>query len=513
MAETAVEEQVVLCERHGQHLSITGEDLSRLHCDLVVRRNLTTVGGPHGYDVKPQNESLLIHPDGYWIPNAGCLDALRYKAAQSGLELRVSATTPIVQLPDPQNVDQLPHPALADFVHANERGLIFAAGSVELGLIIAELAAAYPALRIIVVCDSVITLRKVEKTVRKIMSADDTRASQIAVVHDKERLQIVDDEPMPRIILTTPVATADLDLATGDIVALVDATDCTQQRFQRALETMDASFRLFGILDPTRKLTHYESGKVRATFGFDQIDLMSCRRVRRDVQVAWVHHFGQQRNHSEAEASFDYGRDIIRNGHRNDTVARTAKALSAGRQITGGHRRDIRKWTDSHGPGPLRVTILVDRPEHAIELNRLLPDCFVTFGPDTDLRGVSRKTADLLGPRLRRPGLISIAVAEAARGFKGWGSDVVIWAGAGTSAAAIPPSWMFSWERVARPMLIVDFQDRFSGQVRKWSHQRRQAYAARDIYGVDECPKVRRIERFLKDHVRDHGRHRGGTPA
>ena len=86
-------------------------------------------------------------------------------------------------------------------------------------------------------------------------------------------------------------------------------------------------------------------------------------------------------------------------------------------------------------------------------------------------------------------------MADVAWTVSGYHSDVVIWA-AGGVAVNIPEFWAFSRNNPDRPMLIVDFLDDFTTVTRKWSVQRRDDLAQRDIFRVGTPAVIGRIERF-----------------
>ncbi len=92
-----------------------------------------------------------------------------------------------------------------------------------------------------------------------------------------------------------------------------------------------------------------------------------------------------------------------------------------------------------------------------------------------------------------------IVLVSAAKKFPGYRSRGIIWAGGGHQHE-IPESWLYHRDQDGdRSTLIIDFEDRFNRETRKWSRERHKDYIDNDIYrsGVDST--TGRIEAFLKE--------------
>ena len=491
--------------RNGQHISIEDEQIQHLGGDLVVRKIVTEDEPQHGYDLKAEYKSLLSHPEGFPIPNAGCLAALTYKARECGCQLRgISLSPAIIELPAPQHLGELEYPALASFTQQHHRGLIRIPKKMGEAQVIAELAVAYPRARILVLGSQVASLERICHKLKCLLPAD-VNATEVRLVHSRRRLRLDDDSPIARICFSTHLEAAELDLATCDLVVLADAYECIHVRAQQTLEERDAQFRLFGIMRANRSPSPYESDVISATFGFEILDLMSHGRVGRDVQVAWVRLGGQPS--LAREASFDYRLQYTHNHRRNSIVVQLARSLADGRAVQREKARDISRWGSNHGHGPHAVTILVDRLDHAIALGRKLDDWPIIAGKDCNLRGLSvsirRRVAR--DPQQWLDGSHQIVLTDAAKTFPGYHSDIVLWAGGGVGGGAIPNCWLFSRNDPRRPMLIVDFLDHSSQQAREWSRLRRKDYERRDIFRVGVSAAVGRVCQFLHKHKERSG--------
>ena len=397
---------------------------------------------------------------------------------------------------------------LAQFVRLQDRGLIRLPKSFDESAITRELAAAYPAQKIIVLSSKVTTLEKLARRLCKDCTSDEAR-EQIAVNHGQCPLALDVDQEMPHVTCSTYREAASLDFATSDLVLFVDAYECVHGLAQQALEVMDAQFRLFGIVRAGRSVSPYEEAITMRVFGFELLDLMSHGRTRRDVHVAWVRH-NQPPIHLERKTSdFDF-RCLFHNARRNRVIAKIAKALDAGTPIDAHKYPDVAEWCDANGHGPHRVIVLVDRLDHAVALERKLPGWPIITSKGTSFRGYPGSVRNRLkrgqsiwaGGSPWEYGQRQIVLTDAPPSFAGYYSDVVIWAGSGPWAAPIPGAWLGERCGSHCPLLVVDFFDLFNPQTQQWSWQRRDDYAQQDIFDVGVHPVLGRMERFLGAKLR-----------
>ncbi len=98
-------------------------------------------------------------------------------------------------------------------------------------------------------------------------------------------------------------------------------------------------------------------------------------------------------------------------------------------------------------------------------------------------------------------GTHQIVLASAAKQFRGELTDVVVWAGGGTSIEAIPRSWFSTHDPSRKPLLIVDLLDGHNSTTQRLSRDRRRAYLRRDIFPVDLSASQGRLAMFLSRQI------------
>lgn len=483
-------------DRDSYHISLDDEDLALLG-DIQERTLVPVDDGLHGYDVVREFSSFWNPNSRFPKPNLGFLQVLEYVAEQKGYSLeerRLSLATKV--LTEPEELDCLEYPALAEFVNRHERGVIRVPSDGNIAALVADLMVAYPQQRFFILHKDVQPLTEIVRFLAE-QFPDEAARGDIQLVHSGRRLAVPDDASFPKVICCPPVsAGSDLEFENADFVLILDASQCAQERYQIALEARDLRGRIFGITHPAVKPSPRESMNISAVFGFSVLDLMSAGRVRRDAQVAWVPHKGNEDSGRSGENLYSQNR------YRNDVIARLAKSIFSGSGYYRNHR-DVRRWIDHHPQNHRSVTIMVDRVEHAISLARKLPDWPVYAPQDCDLRGISRTLRQRLrGHHRWTQGTNQIVVAAAAKQFRGYLSDVLIWGSGGAGGVPLPESWLYSPDDPRRPFLLVDFFDKFDSKAEKWSEQRRSNYEQRDLFRVGMDAATGRIIRFLEQQRR-----------
>ena len=505
--------------RDGHVISLDDEFVEVLDRSLGVRKRVATRDSIHGYNVSEVRESLFRGPvvgvsrgidlrDR--VANAGMIELLDYLARQSNCEIQEIADTEINRLPNVSDTQRLSYPPLTQFVEGCERGLLRISQHCHRREIIADLCAAYPDERILVL-GRVEQLKELQERLPELLAKRmSTSAPQVEFVSDRERLQANDDEEFPKLILSTPVAAAGVDSEKCSIVILLDAVPCTHSLMQGVLAQVDARFRLFGFLDASRRLKPYEHARLRYVFGFNEIELKGEGLVRRPVSYGVIRQGGQTHANSvsmrpKVPGSGQFSTVNSLNAYtfhhaRNATICRLARKLCTGETLTNKKYRDVRRWLRSFDFCQLSLTIAVDRLDHAIELGKRLADWPIVASKDNHLEDVSRairrriktdRQRWLLGDR-------QIVVSDAATMVANSPADVVIWAGGGTSSSSIPIPSEFSKVAPERPLLVVDFLDDYSQATKNWSLKRFRHFESRDIFRVGKTATAGRIARFLR---------------
>lgn len=465
----------LVLDQNGQNI-VYRNDLISILGDLTVKQLVAIQEDEHGYSIAKQRHSLLRSPEGFRIPNAGCLPAIQMLAEQHGIEIQVYACPAITCLPLPQAFEGQQHSRMAQFVCANNNGIIRIPQRSDAADVILEIAQAFPAQRIIV-------LHKNVKPLHKIASKIKPYYHRVKVAYGTQSVQYDEYDHIPRIICSTFIEVADIDFATSDIVIFLDANHVVHERAQLLLEQIDARFSLFGIERAGGSSSSYEIGKKMAVFGPNIIDLRSNGLMRRTTAVKWLRH-----EHPSVRCSIskpEFRRVCIwNNKSRNRRIVNTANHLLE--TLRSGSRTDY-----------CSVTILVNCIEHADKLLEELPNWPIVCDIEkiSHLRGKVR-TAIKRGRQIIDTSH-QIVLSDAAHRFSGHFTDAVIFAGAGPSVEAIPHSWLYEQSNQER-MLIYDFEDQFNSKMKEWSNVRRQKYADRDIFDVGVSTAYGRTQNFLR---------------
>jgi hypothetical protein len=199
---------------------------------------------------------------------------------------------------------------------------------------------------------------------------------------------------------------------------------------------------------------------------------------------------------------------LWRNHARNRQVARLARRLQAGEwQAIGKGFPPAR--TGLREGQRLAVAVLVENLEHAEAIARDLPGWRVATDNDwkpgcvgRDVKGAQGSVEPGAGGK---QGVIITALGIEKLDLSG--VDVLIRADGGVGLppmTAFPPGKIVFNENnlpegpAGEPRLVlVDFYDRHHPLLRRWSRQRRAAYAERGWYAAGVEPLERRIELFL----------------
>lgn len=506
------------CTRDGQKLSIPNAVIDLFGGDLAVRKRITGTSRKHGYNVTTQGESLLrgeldFHDDielGHApIANAGMIEVLEYLAAEQDRKLRFRSVVTISTLPIPQLDPGMQWSALPLFVRDVPWGLISVSSSLA-DEVIVDLVKAYPEQRIVVL-GSVPALNRFDtKFGELIKKLCPNHARDYVKVDSDNHHHVRDDEEMPRLLMSTPLASAAYEIEKCDLVILLDAHHCMNTNMQWPLMQVDARFRLFGLVDPTRIPKPFEQARLHRMFGFRRLDLMDRGRVRRPTYFAWVRQSGSISPKAIIEHPTLPGRRprktvdampaYVFNHSRNATICDLAEKLQQGAPLRSDRWRDVHRWRRDYGDGPLGVTILVDRLDHAAQLGRRLRDWPIVADRWSNLHGLPGNIRRRVRKGLENDATSNcqIVVVDQAHRLNDFTTDVVIWAAGGTSAN-VPDAWSYSATEPDRPMLIVDLLDAFDSTTESWSYWRRSGLEAQDVFRVGTSPHIGRIERFLRN--------------
>ena len=482
----------LIIDQNGQHISISNEVIQRLG-DLEGRRLVPDDDAYHGSVIRKEAVSLLRATDGRRMPNAGLFQALQFRAYQRGIQLRRRITPAIVALPSPIHLEFCSYPQVAQFAFDTSSGQIGIHPGIKPEEVIGVLQLAVPDSRMVVLSGHTRQLKRV---------ADALCAKRVHATAISSRYQLnlgdnVDDQELPRVICSTPREAANIDFATASIVVLLDSSACQHSDMQMALSQIDARFRLYGITEVTRTPAPSVVDATMATFGPEIIHLQSNGHVRRDVHVAWVP-TPPPGNELELTSSTFGPRCYWYHDRRNRRIKQLANGLRAASSLDRRTFGDVARIYGQPNYTPPAVTILVDRPVHAVELSRLLPD-WPVIASDASLESLDSSFCGFVGQNRQQwlDGSHQIVLTGDAARFRGETSDVVICAGGGESIDFIPRSWLGVAHGSRKPLLIVDFQDGHNEVTKSLSHGRQQEYRQSDIFPVGISTAQGRLAMFL----------------
>ncbi len=490
--------QPITIDQNGQHISVTDELLELLG-DLHGRVLETEGDERHGTAVSRSNRSLLRANDGARIPNAGLYPALQWRAQQRGYELRRRITPSLSELPATGLTNWPRYPDIIQFVREKSLGQIGIHAGIEVELLLTDLALAYPTARIAV-------LSKHSRKLNVLAVRLEQRGLKAVSVSSGNLLPLAYDDlenSPPQIICSTPRGAADIDLAGTNIVVVLDAASCQHEDMNLALSQVDARFRLFGLFDVNRSYAPSSVDVMLAVFGPEVIQLHKPGYMRRPINYALV-----KTPHPLVLLKRDHHDFSVRcywhHERRNRHITQLAVAMQTGRLLDARKFGEVATAIDRADRPRPAVTILVERPVHAIELAKSLPD-WPLIATDDDMRrhsGQFRNRAKR-SRRAWQQGTHQIVTVDAAKSWRGDVTDVVIWAGGGQKADFLPHKWLRADIEVNKPLLIVDFDDRHNSDAARMSQQRQRAYRTQDIFPAGISTSQGRLAMFLNRQTQE----------
>jgi hypothetical protein len=479
----------------GHHISLRG-DYPTIARRLRTYRIESGRDQDHGYYVTRRLDSLLSPADGMRRPKAGLLPVIEHLAAIEGRRLDVYRVGECpTELPEAVYDPRIIDPGLIDIVRG-ARGVIRIGPSVRPIQVVAQIAAAYPTCRIVVMSDRTAQLARAYQALRQWLP-------------DRHVLDHVpEDDEGAWIACSTFFDAAGGDLEKCHLLLLLDGTQAAHQRAEATLATMDARFHLFGLLRADRRLSPTEQDVMMATFGPQVLDLPAHGQEFASVSVTWLS-IAAPVISADLETVDLYRAGYVNHPVRNRRLARLARALANRDEQHLRRHRHIVRWLADQPDRPLYVTVLVQSVEHAIALARDLPGWSIVAGAEphgpvdtSGLRAWQRRLLDerrlLAEPRIAWGSDTSRQIVTAAAAPRRLTSaDVVIWAGGGRGMAPIPPSWLRRPAGMSHRLLIVDCIDRHHARLAAWSQERHLQYVEAEMYDVGVDPFLGRMIWFL----------------
>jgi hypothetical protein len=482
--------EVIRIDRDGHVLDVEPRD-TPLAARLITESHVAHEDLIHGYRLESQIEPLLGGPR---RPNTGLEPVVEYLAVQAGYRVehrrgtgrpRPLSAPDLARLPGSRAKDV----GWLDFLRTRRSGIVrYRQGRVELAWLVGQAGCAFPDARIAVVVVSRAKRERVFGQMRRYIPG----------------VVLVDNGPIPeeagRIVISsfTDLAHPDIEFEKFDLVIVPDAREALTRQGQLALATVDAKFRLFGLLPIDCKLSPSDEDWIAATFGLGELVIPKHGHEQRAMMVAFAKIAGGPQLPVTLDDRTLARKGIWRSPVRNRRIARVAVALQ---------KQDYRWLTEQapevargleHGSGQ-RIAVLVDTIEHALALAPALPEWPIITAADVYQHGLDRAQRRLLAER--RPtwstGRFGIVTAEALATLESGILDVILWAGGGRHLPPIPESQLVGKTGQVTPLLVVDLNDRQHPALRRWTRWRREAYTAAGWYPVGMAPILAKVKRFL----------------
>jgi hypothetical protein len=438
------------------------------------------------------NESLLF--EGSPFANAGLAEIVAYLLDRDGINYEVVANEPLIPTLGPPNVPCATQygpidPAWLQVARIRDRGLVRYGQRCKVDWFIEQIIRAHP--------DATVAIA----TSR---ASDRDQIAETLCKRGLEALRAFATVPpgkTGRIVVSTWYGLGHLELESWQRTFLLvpNALDAFSTRAQDVLLQSGARFRLFGFLPVEQALSPRERDLLACVYGLHDLVIPAHRYLPRPVGV-----FCQRFRHAPQDRSshwnFDNKRALVwKNAARNRLVRRIARPLSErgmnqpnelrAQQAIGQQRWRVRP-----------VTVLTENVDHAVELGALLPDFPILCEP-MSLTGLSRRQEQILA-RARRL-KTNAGLAHAISTLGGLSSirlaltDILVWAGGGIAAPALPAGGLLDTFENRRPLFVIDIGDSGTAWLRRMTDRRRADYERRLWLAPGESASTHAIERFL----------------
>jgi hypothetical protein len=410
-----------------------------------------------------------------------------------GYRLRWTAPRP-AQLPPPDckrlhRFDQVDRPVIVN-VRGRDRALFrYTKGRVSPARIIAQIAAAWPELRIMVWATRISEAKRLTGELRKFYPD--------VTVHFSGNFPAT----RSRIVVSTygQLGAPAVELEKRDIGFALNAAELLRSNVARQALRAAHRARFYGLLPDHEQLAPHDRDWVTALFGPDPISIPAHGRECRPVDVFFTKIAGGPPIASDADAHALNRNGIWHHPVRNRRIADLATALQRDDEPRIRHHLpDFSPSTPLPHQSGGRIAIVAGGIEHALALSKRLPDWpIVTDRYYRDVGLTDEQCLTLLygqNPKLRTRADVIVTPA----GLKRCGSvDTLIRADGGTGLPELPHK-IATVPATRRPpgLLLIDMADRHHPQLRKWTRYRREAYVAAG-WNVAGTQRQTALDQFL----------------
>jgi hypothetical protein len=466
--------------RSGQYLEIRPA-LRGLDNYLYTIRHEAVPDEHHGVRVEKQPYPLVWTQEGYGDQRynqcfAGLEPMVREVLEAEGYDVVLSGERP-AELPAPQldrlnDSDAVDTPVL-DLIRRRDRGLIrYASRTVEPATVIAQIALAWPTLKIVAVPTHVSEAVELRR--------------QLQAVLGNVALFTGDHSPArgSRVVVATPnrVGTGAIAIERRDVYIAVNPehifTSPYNEVYQAYLDGIKCLWRarVYGLLADDTFLAPWQRSWLMALFGAEQVHVPRHGHHNLLVDVVFSRIYGGERVETDKDDVVLKRRGLWQHRLRNRRVAALFRTL-AGKKTKVLARKfpDIAGYLDE--PSWDRVGLLVEGVEHGLALARLLPGVPLITGPDVWTEGLSEKAIQII-ERGKKGTKKSCAIVTAEGLAQTAPFDVLIRADGGTGLLPLPESHAVVANDNDGRLLLIDCHDMHHTVLAKWSRQRRNAYVA-----------------------------------
>jgi hypothetical protein len=429
-----------------------------------------------------------------------CLDAGLEPAVREALRRAGCAVECVGQAPPP-----LPPPdaarlggfgvtdrTLLDAVRHHDRALLRYGPGVDLARLVAEVARAWPDLTVTVAVACRDDARRLGRALRRLLP-------DVSIVTGQSGPAAVG-----RVVVATYTGLGHsaryrlpgyrmFDLAWTDIVVVLHALEATTTVARGWLGRAERA-RVFGLLPLDSRPSPLEGDLLRAVFGFHEGVLLRHAHRERPVLVLRYPVRGGMPLPAGLAGVPLQRRGVWQHAVRNRIAARLAAACAAGTAQT------------VLGPAAAGITpgvvVLAANAEHALALAARLPeDWLLLAGSDLCEEGLTPEQVR----RLHRPvspfragPLHAVATPAVLANLDLSCVGVLVRADGGGGRPALAPEQLIEPDDgPARPLLLLDFDDRGHPELRRRARRRRQACEGRGWLAPGTDPVQARVERFL----------------
>jgi hypothetical protein len=382
--------------------------------------------------------------------------------------------------------------ALLDAVRSHERALLRYGPGVDLARLVGQVARAWPDLTVTVLAARRADAWRLGRALRALLP-------DVSVVTGQGG-----PAEVGRVVVATYTGLGHsaryrlpgyrvFDVSWLQIIIVLDALEATSQVAWRWLHRAERA-RTYGLLPLGARPSPLEADLLRALFGFQEAALPRHGHRERPVQVLRHPIMGGMRLLPGLAGVPRQRRGFWQDAMRNRQVARLAAAFASGtaHEVLGTAAADA-------APG---AVVLAANAEHALALAVRLPDDWLLFaGPDVYEEGLTPDQVRLLHrptTPFRAGPLYAVATPAVLPHLDLPWAGVLVRADGGVGLPPLAPAQLIEPDDgPARPLLLVDFDNRHHPLLRRRAALRRQAYAERGWFASGVDPVQARVEQFL----------------